>query len=86
MKPETTVAACKTRIHNLISTHRSFKDECAKTGNATPKKKPAFFHEVDELLSDKPCTKSKVNIKSATSATITLVVRCERDDQLTMFN
>ena len=87
MKPETTVAACKTRIHNLISTHsRSFKDECAKTGNATPKKKPAFFHEVDELLSDKPCTKSKVNIKSATSATITLVVRCERDDQLAMFN
>ena len=86
MKTETTVAACKTRIHTLISAYRSFKDECAKTGNATPKKKPAFFHEVDELLSDKPCTKSKVIIKSATSATITLVVRCERDDQLTMFN
>ena len=85
MKTETTVAACKTRIHTLISAYRSFKDECAKTGNATPKK-PAFFHEVDELLSDKPCTKSKVIIKSATSATITLVVRCERDDQLTMFN
>ena len=65
---------------------RSFKDEYAETGNATPKKKPAFFHEVDELLSDKPCTKSKVIIKSATSATITLVVRCERDDQLNMFN
>ena len=54
MKTETTVAACKTRIHTLISAYRSFKDECAKTGNATPKKKPAFFHEVDELLSDKP--------------------------------
>ena len=35
-------------------------------GNATPKKKPAFFDEVDELLSDKPCTKPKVIIKSAT--------------------
>ena len=83
MKKETTVAACKTRIHTLISAYRSFKDECAKTGNTTPKKKPAFFHEVDELLSDKPCAKSKVIIKSAT---ITLVVRCERDDQFTMFN
>ena len=86
MKTETTVAACKTRIHTLISAYRSFKDECAKTGNATPKNKAAFFHEVDEILSDKPCTKSKIIIKSATSATITLVVRCERDDQLTMFN
>ena len=45
MKAETTVAACKTRIHTLISAYRSFKDECAKTGNATPKKKPAFFHD-----------------------------------------
>ena len=71
---------------HLISAYRSFKDECAKTGNATPKKKPAFFHEVDELLSDKPCTKSKVIMKSATSATITFVVRCERDDQLTTLN
>ena len=88
MKTETTVAACKTRIHTLISAYRSFKDECAKTGNATPKKKAAFFHEVDELLKDKlkSCTKSKVIIKSATSATINLVVRCEVDDQLTMFN
>ena len=84
MKTETTVPACNTRIHTLISAYRSFKDECAKTGNATPKKKPAFFHEVDELLSHKPCTKSKVIIKSATS--VPLVVRCERDDQLTMFN
>ena len=58
--------SCKTQIHTLISTYRSYKDECAKTGNATPKKKPAFFDEVDELLSDKPCTKPKVIIKSAT--------------------
>lgn len=58
--------SCKTRIHTLISAYRSYKDECAKTGNATPKKKPAFFDEVDELLSDKPCTKPKVIIKSAT--------------------
>ena len=50
----------------LISAYRSYKDECAKTGNATPKKKPAFFDEVDEHLSDKPCTKPKVIIKSAT--------------------
>ena len=58
--------SCKTRIHTLISAYRSYKDECARTGNATPKKKPAFFDEVDELLSDKPCTKPKVIIKSAT--------------------
>ena len=38
MKTETTVAACKTRIHTLISAYRSFKDECAKMGNATPKR------------------------------------------------
>ena len=55
----------KTRIHTLISAYRSYKDECAKTGNATPKKKPAFLDEVDEPLSDKPCTKPKVIIKSA---------------------
>ena len=33
----------KTRIYTLISAYRSYKEECAKTGNATPKKKPAFF-------------------------------------------
>ena len=54
MKTETTVAACKTRIHILISAYRSYKDECAKTGNATPKKKSAFFHGVNEFWSDKP--------------------------------
>lgn len=59
-------SSCKTRIHTLISAYRSYKDECTKTGNATPKKKPAFFDEVDELMSDKPCTKPKVIIKSAT--------------------
>lgn len=53
--------SCKRRIHTLISAYRSYK-----TGNATPKKKPAFFDEVDELLSYKPCTKPKVIIKSAT--------------------
>ena len=41
----------KTRIHTLISACRSYKDECAKTGNAIPKKKPVFFDEMDELLS-----------------------------------
>ena len=31
--------SCKTRIHTLISAYRSYKDECAKTGIATPKTK-----------------------------------------------
>ena len=47
-------------------------------GNATPKKKPALFDEVGELLSDKPYTEPKVIIESATSTTIPLVFRCER--------
>lgn len=37
-------------------------------GNATPKKKLAFFDKVDELLSDKSCTKPKVIIKPATTS------------------
>ena len=57
--------ACKTRIHTLISAYRSYKDECRKTGNATPKKKPAFFDEVDEYLSGKPCTKLKSIVNSS---------------------
>lgn len=77
---------CKTQIHTLISAYRSYKDECAKTGNATLKKKPAFFNEVDLLLLDKPCNKPKVIIKPASSAIIALVVQCERNVQLTMFN
>ena len=56
----------KTRILTLVSAYRCYKDECAKTGNPTSKKKPCFFDEVDELLSDKPCTEPKVIIKSAT--------------------
>ena len=35
--------SCKTQIHTLISTYRSWKDGCSKMGNATPKKKLAFF-------------------------------------------
>ena len=58
--------SCKTRIHTLISAYRSHKDECAKTGNITPKKKPALFDEVDELLSDKACIIPKVILESAT--------------------
>ena len=57
--------ACKTRIHTLVSAYRSYKDECRKTGNATPKKKPAFFDEVDEYLSGKPCTKPKSIVNSS---------------------
>ncbi|CAH3112309.1 unnamed protein product, partial [Pocillopora meandrina] len=45
--------ACKTRVHTLVSAYRSYKDECEKTGNGTPKRKPAFFDEVDEFLSKK---------------------------------
>ena len=83
MKPETTAVA--RHEFTLISAY-SYKDECAQMGNATPKKKPAFFDKVVELLSDKPYSKPKVIIKFATSATIPLVVRCERDHQLTMYN
>lgn len=57
--------ACKTRIHTLVSAYRSYKDECRKTGNGTPKKKPAFFDEVDEFLSAKPCTKPKSVVTSS---------------------
>ena len=57
--------ACKTRIHTLISAYRSYKDKCRKTGNATPKKKPAFFDEVDEYLSGKPYTKPKSIVNSS---------------------
>lgn len=56
---------CKTRIHTLISAYCSYKDECRKTGNGTPKKKPAFFNEVDELLSGKPCAKPKNVVNSS---------------------
>lgn len=57
--------ACKTRVHKLVSAYRSYKDECEKTGNGTPKRKPAFFDEVDEFLPKKPCTKPKVVVNSS---------------------
>ena len=57
--------ACKTRIHTLVSAYRSYKDECRKTGNGTPTRKPAFFDEVDGFLSEKPCTKPKFVINSS---------------------
>lgn len=53
--------ACKTRIHTLVRAYHSCKDEC-RTGNGTPKRKPAFFDEVDECQSENPCTKPKVLI------------------------
>ena len=43
MKIETTAAARHEFTLTLISAYRSYKDECAKTGNAPPKKKLAFF-------------------------------------------
>ena len=49
----------------MVSAYRSYKDECGNTGNGTPKKKPAFFDEVDELLSGKPCTKPKSVVNSS---------------------
>ena len=56
---------CSWIVNTLISAYRSYKDECRKTGNATPKKKPAFFDEVDEYLSGKPCTKPKSIVNSS---------------------
>lgn len=57
--------ACETRIHTLVSAYRSYKDECEKIGNGTMKRKPAFFDEVDEFLSRKPCTKPKIVVNSS---------------------
>lgn len=57
--------ACETRIHTLVSAYRTYKDECEKIGNGTTKRKPAFFDEVDEFLSRKPCTKAKIVVNSS---------------------
>ena len=66
--------ACKTRIHSLIlhsrihtlvRAYRSYKEECEKTRNGTPKRKPAFFDEVDEFFSKKPYSKQKVVVNSS---------------------
>ena len=57
--------ACTTRIHTLVSAYRFYKDECEKTGNGSPKRKPAFLDEVNEYLSKKPCTKPKVVVNSS---------------------
>ena len=69
--------SCKTQIHTLISPYRSYKDECAKTGNATPKKKPALFDEMDELLPAfcKRCCQL-----------LLFGVKGDADDHVTMFN
>ena len=93
--------SCKTRIHTLISAYRSYKDECAKTGNATPKKKPTFFspclpkqkHNISPIyhfvyvlnvVAVWCCnTLRQLQLHEREAA---LVVRCERVDQLTMFN
>ena len=40
--------SCKTRVHTLISACRTYKDECAMTGNATRKNNTAFFDEMDD--------------------------------------
>ena len=57
--------ACKTRIYTSVSAYRFYKDECEKTGNGTPKKKPTFFDELHEFLLKKPCTKPKVVVNSS---------------------
>ena len=93
--------SCKTRIHTLISAYRSYKNECAKTGNATPKKKLAFFspclpkqkHNISPIyhfvyvlnvVAVWCCnTLRQLQLHEHEAA---LVVRCERVDQLTMFN
>ena len=56
--------ACKVRLHTLVTAYRQYKDECNKTGNGTPSKKPPFFDELDEVLSDKPSTLPKCVINS----------------------
>ena len=67
--------SCKTRIHTVIRACRTYKDEWAKTGNATRKKNPAFFDEMDELF-----------VRFCRALLSALVVRCELDDNITMFN
>ena len=54
----------KTRLHTLITAYRQYKDECQRTGNGTPSKKPPFFNGLEEILSDKPSTKPKYVINS----------------------
>ena len=68
--------ACKTRVHTLVSAYRSYKDECEKTGNGTPKRKPAFFDEVDEFLSKKPCTKPKVVVNSSK-----IIIQADKEEE-----
>ena len=46
--------ACKTRIHTLVSAYRSYKDECSKTGNGTPRKRPAQKSESCQQLTHLP--------------------------------
>ncbi|KAK3745702.1 hypothetical protein QZH41_007916 [Actinostola sp. cb2023] len=63
--------SCKTRLHTLVSTYRGYKDACNKTGNATPKKQPPFYKELDDILADKPSTRPAVLINSIQMATTT---------------
>ena len=44
--------ACKTRIHTLVSAYRSYKDECRKTGNGTPKRKPVVVNSSQIVIGD----------------------------------
>lgn len=56
--------SCKTRIHTLVSAYRTYKDQTSKTGTATAKK-PPFFSELDDILSDKPATRPLMVLNSA---------------------
>jgi len=55
---------CKTRIHTLISAYRGYKDALSRCGNATPKKKAPFFDEINEILLDKPATRTVIVLSS----------------------
>jgi len=56
--------ACKVRLHTLVKAYRQDKDECNKTGNGTPSKKPPPFDELDEVLPENPRILPKCVINS----------------------
>jgi len=53
---------CNIRTQTLVSAYRVYKDECRKTGNGTPRKKPAFWDEVGGFLSGKPGLSQRLSL------------------------
>ena len=54
--------ACKTRIHTLVSAYRSYKDECSKTGNGTPRKKPRSSMKSMNSYQESPARSQRVSL------------------------